>query len=156
MSSDPTFDQLADLWRERDPVPPGLVQRMQQLARAEADLVATDWDYELMLIVERSEELAGARGTSSAFTLRFSHGDVELLLRVAEAGDTSRIDGWVVPALPMTVQTLEPDGTGRGSSVEVGDSGRFELTGLGAGLTRLRLEPRDTARTPIVTPTFEI
>jgi hypothetical protein len=156
MSTDPIFDQLAGMWRERDPMPPGLVERMQMLARAEAEVVATDWDYELMQLVARSEELAGARGTSSAFTLRFNHGDVELLLRIAEDGGASRIDGWVVPALPMTVQALEPDGTDRGPSVEVTGSGRFELTGLGAGLTRLRLEPHDGDRATIVTPTFEI
>lgn len=156
MSTDPIFDQLAGLWREHDPMPSGLVERMQLLARAEADLVATDWDHELMQLVERSDELAGARGTTSAFTLRFSHGDVDLLLRIAEAGDGSRVDGWVVPALPMTVQALGPDGAENGPSVEVSDSGRFELTGLGSGLTRLRLEPHDTTRTPIVTPTFEI
>lgn len=156
MSRDPYFDQLADLWREHDPVPPGLVERMQELARAEADLLATDWDHELLQLLERSEELAGARGGSGAFTLRFGHGDVELLLRIAAVGGTARIDGWVVPALPMTVHAVEPDGAERGAGVDVGDSGRFELTGLAGGLTRLRLEPHDAGRTPIVTPTFEI
>lgn len=154
MSTDPTFDRLAGMWREHDPAPPGLVERMQMLARAEAELVATDWDHELMQLVERSEELVGARG--GAFTLRFSHGDVELLLRIDRGPDVSRVDGWVVPALPMTVRAVEPDGADRTATVEVGDSGRFEITGLAPGLARLRLEPHDPDRTTIVTPTFEI
>lgn len=153
MSTDPTFDQLAGMWREHDPMPPGLVERMQMLARAEADLVATDWDYELMHLVGRSEELAGTRG--GAFTLRFSHGSVELLLRIDRGPDASRIDGWVVPALPMNVSAVEPDGADRTGVVEVGDSGRFEITGLAPGLARLRLEPHDPARATFVTPTFE-
>ena len=150
---------LTPMWGERDPVPAGLVARMQRYARAEADLVATDWDHELMLLVERSEELAGARGGSSAatYTLRFSHGDVDLLLRVARTDSAeSRIDGWVVPPLSMTVRALGPDGTPQGDPVTVGDSGRFELTGVAGGLVRLRLDPDDPERTPILTPVFEI
>jgi hypothetical protein len=154
MSNDPIFDRLAGMWREHDPAPAGLVERMQMLARAEADLVATDWDHELMQLVERSEQLAGARG--STFTLRFSHGDVELLLRIDRGPDVSRVDGWVVPSLPMSVRAIEPDGADRTATVEVGVSGRFEITGLAPGLARLRLEPHDTTRSPIVTPTFEI
>lgn len=156
MTSDPILDRIAALWEERDPVPPGLAGRMQRLARAEADLVATDWDVELMLLVERSDELAGARGTTSSYTLRFSHGDLELMLRVAPAGDDSRVDGWVVPALAMTVQATDPGGGDRGDPVEVGEGGRFELSALPAGLVRLRLVPHDPERTTIVTPTFEI
>ena len=143
-------------WEERDPMPDGLVARMQQLARAESDLLATDWDYELLELLDRSEELAGARGGSGAFTLRFGHGDVDLLLRIEAVGSASRIDGWVVPPLPMTAQLLELDGTGRGPAVEVSADGRFELARPGSGLTRLRLEPHDADRTTIVTPTFEI
>ncbi len=151
------FDRLAALWRERDPVPDGLVARMQRYARAEADLVDTDWDHELMQLVERSAELAGARGGGTAtYTLRFSHGDVDLLLRIAGAWPRgARIDGWVVPPLPMTVRMLGADGSDHGASVAVGDNGRFELTGA-AGLVRLVLEPEDPERTTVLTPAFEI
>ena len=41
-----------------------------------------------MLLVERTEELAGARGASTtAYTLRFAHDGVDLLLRVSGDGD---------------------------------------------------------------------
>jgi hypothetical protein len=159
MTPDPLLDRLAELWDEHDPAPPGLVARMQRHARAEADLVATDWDHELMLLVERTEELVGARSGAATYTLRFSHGDLDLLLRIAvddRAGGASRIDGWVVPPLPMTVRALGADGAELTGPVDLGDAGRFELTGVPAGLTRVRLEPHDTERTPIVTPTFEI
>lgn len=156
MSHEDLLGVVRAAWEEQDPMPDGLVARMQELARAESDLLATDWDYELLQLLDRSEELAGARGGSGAFTLRFGHGDVDLLLRIVAEGGASRIDGWVVPALPMTAQVLEPDGTDRGPTVEVTADGRFELTNPGSGLTRLRLEPHDADRTTIVTPTFEI
>jgi hypothetical protein len=156
MSHDDLLGVVRAAWEEHDPAPDGLVARMQHAARAESNLRATDWDHELLQLLDRSEELAGARGGSGAFTLRFGDGEVDLLLRVVADGGASRIDGWVVPALPMTVQVTEPDGTARGASVEVSDAGRFELTDLRSGLTRLRLEPHDADRTTIVTPTFEI
>ena len=60
---------------ERDPVPKGLVARMQAVVAAED----VDFDYELLVLIERSRELAGARG-GSAYTLQFAHGDVALLV----------------------------------------------------------------------------
>jgi len=41
------------------------------------------------------------------------------------------------------------------STLEVGDTGRFELPDLTPGMLRLRLEPTDGS-TPFVTPAFEI
>lgn len=156
MSQEDLFGVVRAAWEERDPMPDGLVARMQEVARAESALLATDWDYELLELLDRSVELAGARGGSVAFTLRFGHGDVDLLLRIVAEGGASRIDGWVVPPLPMTAQVLEPDGADRGPTVEVTADGRFELTHPGSGLTRLRLEPHDGDRSTIITPTFEI
>ena len=126
---------VREVWEQRDPVPDHLVAAMQ----ATAALAATDLDVELMELVERSTELAGARG-SSAYTLRFVHGDTDLLLRVAVDGDRSRVDGWVVPAEAMTVRALAGS---RLHDAVVSESGRFELTDLPVGLMRLRLEPHD-------------
>jgi hypothetical protein len=156
MSDDTDLQKLADLWRERDPLPDGLVERMQALARAEVDLLSTDWDHELLQLVERSTELVGARSASSALTLRFAEGDVELMVRIVDDGDGRRLDGWVMPIIAMTATVVEPGGAATGSTVRVDPTGRFELTGLDRGLVRLRLDPDDADRTPILTPTFEI
>ncbi|HCB06052.1 MAG TPA: hypothetical protein DEQ43_17715, partial [Nocardioides bacterium] len=114
----------------------------------------TDLDLELMLLVERTDELAGARGASTtAYTLRFAHDGVDLLLRVSGDGTTSRIDGWVVPPSPVTVSVLrDPDVL---ATLEVGDAGRFEVPDLSPGMLRVRLEPVDGS-TSFVTPAFEI
>lgn len=150
LSREALLGVVRDVWERHDPVPEHLVAAMQ----ATAALAASDLDVELMELVERSSELAGARG-STTYTLRFVHGDTDLLLRIAVDGDRSRVDGWIVPAEPMTIRAL-PGEQPSGHDAVVSESGRFELTDLPVGLIRLRLEPHDLSRPAFATPTFEI
>lgn len=150
LSRDALLAVVRETWERRDPPPDHLVPAMQ----AAAAFAASDFDVELMELVEQASELAGARGSSS-YTLRFVHGDTDLLLRVAVDGARSRVDGWVVPPEPMTIRAL-PGEEPTAHSAVVTESGRFELTDLPLGLLRLRLEPHDTTRPAFATPTFEI
>ena len=139
-------------WESRDPVPDGMTARLQTAAALAAS--DTDLDMELMLLVERTAELAGTRGASTtAYTLRFAHDGVDLLLRVSGDGTSSRIDGWVVPPSSVTVSVLRD--TEVLASLDVGDSGRFEVPDLSPGMLRVRLEPVDGG-TSFMTPAFEI
>ncbi|MFT4289406.1 hypothetical protein [Nocardioides sp.] len=160
MSREQLFEVVRSAYSAADPVPDGLVERMRAAAATAAEDAGFAFELELMTLLERSEELAGARGTGmgSAYTLRFVHGEIDLLLRIARDGEAARVDGWVVPPEPMTVRALvgAPDSSLSPAAAAVSDSGRFELTGLPAGLARLRLEPHDTSRPPFATPTFEI
>jgi hypothetical protein len=143
-------------WESHDPVPDDMVARLQAAAALAAS--DTDLDIELMLLVERTEELAGARGASTAaYTLRFAHDGVDLLLRVSTEGSASRIDGWVVPPSPIAVVVQRDTGAGWSddATLEIGDTGRFELPDLTPGMLRLRLEPTD-GTTSFMTPAFEI
>lgn len=160
MSDDDLLDRLAGLWREHDPVPEGLAERLTRDARAEADLLATDWDYELLTLVERTSGLAGVRAAGTTLTLQFATDDLDLLLRVADLGGSgarsgARIDGWVVPSVPARVRLTGLDGTTIGSA-ESGDDGRFELETATRGAVRLHLEPLDDTRSALATPVFEI
>lgn len=150
LSRDALLKIVRDVWEKHDPVPEHLVQSMQAVAA----IAASDLDLELMELVERSTELAGVRG-STAYTLRFVHGDTDLLLRIAVDNGRSRVDGWIVPAEPMTIRALPGEDPITHEAV-VSDSGRFALTDLPVGLMRLRLEPHDGARPAFATPTFEI
>jgi hypothetical protein len=164
--SDPTFDDLTGMWAAVDPVPSGLVARMQAVVAAEAELVESDLDYELMMLVERSTELTGARGSSAAYTLRFAYDDVDLLVRALGTNGTpvdssggTRIDGWVVPPGEITVraQLVTREGASSESEWEssVDSNGRFEFRDLPRGMVRLWLTPGSGGK-PIATPTFEI
>lgn len=161
-SRDPALGDLAIMWGAVDPVPPGLVARMQGVVAAENVLVTSDLDHELMLLVERSAELTGARG-SAAYTLRFAYDDVDLLVRTAGSNGVpmTRLDGWIVPPAHLSVraQLMRAAGAGPDAEVEraavVDGTGRFEFVDLPTGLVRLWLLPAD-GTTPIATPVFEI
>lgn len=155
MSREQLLEVVRSAYEAHDPVPDGLVSRMQATAALAADDHGIRLELELMTLLEQSSSLAGTRGestTRSVYTLRFVHGQVDLLLRVAPEGERSRIDGWVVPPEPMTVRVLRE---GTVLAALVSDTGRFDIPDLPVGLVRLRLEPHDD-RPPFVTPTFEI
>lgn len=157
LSRDGLLDLVRRAWEEHDPVPDDLVARMQAVVAAEQLLAdAVDLDHELLLLVERSGELAGARGTA-AYTLRFSSDDVDLLLRAVPGEDGSaRLDGWIAPATAMAVRAVAVAEGGGAWEAHAGDDGRFELVGLPPGMYRLFLTPADAALTPFGTPAFEI
>jgi len=156
LSDDDLLTGIRSHWDARDPVPEGMVARLQAAAALAAS--DTDLDIELMLLVERTEELAGARGGSTtAYTMRFAHDGVDLLLRISGDGASSRIDGWVVPPSPITV-TVQRDTDTDWSDVttlDVAGTGRFELPDLTPGMLRLRLDPADGSSS-FMTPAFEI
>jgi hypothetical protein len=152
LSDDDLLSGVRAFWESRDPVPPHMIARLQTAAALAAS--DTDLDIELMMLVERTDELAGARGTSTtAYTLRFAHDGVDLLLRVSADDAAPRIDGWVVPPSPVDVTVLR--GADVLATLTVDDTGRFELHDLTPGLFRLRLQPVDGS-TPFITPAFEI
>ncbi|SDK11928.1 hypothetical protein SAMN05428985_102759 [Nocardioides sp. YR527] len=167
-SEEPTREELLGLVRQAyvsgDPVPGGLISRMQAAAAGAAEESGLGLDLELMLLVESSSdvEAAGVRSAApasarSAYTLRFAQSGVDVLVRVASDTDTTaRLDGWVVPGSPMTVRAIRADEVRTPIvAVTLGASGRFELTSLPAGLIRLRFEPADGSAA-FLTPTFEI
>ena len=153
LTDDDLLAGVRTYWESRDAVPPGMVARLQTAAALAAS--DTDLDMELMLLVERTEELAGARR-------RLHHGLHPALRprrRRPAAADLHRrrrpphrrLGG---PALAGQRHRAPRRATPL-ATLEVGDTGRFELPDLTPGMLRLRLEPADGS-TPFVTPAFEI
>lgn len=121
-------------------------------------LADSDLDYELMMLVSRSREVAGARSAAgtSAYTLRFEADGVDLLVRVSGEGeDKARLDCWVVPPEEMKVHATRIDDE-RTYDAEVDEHGRFEFAGLPRGLYRIWLTPLGEGSKPFGTPAFEI
>jgi hypothetical protein len=154
---DPIFGDIATMWEERDPMPPGLIDKVL-VAIATENL---DEVYELLHLVERSREIEGVRGViSDAITITFAGGAFSLLLRVTAIGDRfCRVDGWVTPQAPMTLKVSQPTGT---IHALVDAVGRFEIPRLPTGLTRFFLladdagDGADVAERSFATPTFEL
>ncbi len=150
---DALFDDIAAMWRTRDPMPPALVDKVLVAIETE-DL---DEEYELLQLVERSRELAGTRGSGDAFTIAFSAGGLSLLLRVSELDRTfRRVDGWVSPGQLMHVTVTQQS---RSFEASVDVRGRFEIPRLPSGLTRFWLQShdgKDDSERSFATPTFEL
>jgi hypothetical protein len=146
---------LASMWDSLDPMPSGLVERVL-VALATDDL---DAEYELLHLVERTDQLVGARGTSDALTISFTGGAFALLLRVSGIGSqTRRVDGWVTPAREMRVTVKQQNRTWE---AEVDARGRFEIPRLSAGLSRFWLldhrAPESSVEQELfATPAFEL
>ncbi len=146
--------ELATMWDAYDPMPTGLPEQVL-VGIATEDL---DAEYELLHLVARTSELAGARGSGDALTISFSGEAFSLLLRVSGDGDYRRVDGWVTPAQEMRVSVKQ---RGRTFEAEVDPGGRFEIPRLPGGPSRLWLVGRP-ATTPteeqelFATPTFDL
>ena len=138
-----------------DPVPVGMVERMVAVTRDLAD-ADPDLELQLMLVVERFDQLVGTRGGARSYTLRFGGEDVDMLVRVSVADEEgrARLDGWVVPAVAGPIACREVGGAGRLFDSRADADGRFEFPDLTPGFYRMCLT-LDEDRT-FGTPAFEI
>jgi hypothetical protein len=133
------FAALRRMWQARDPMPVGLVDDvLVTLATRElAD------DYALLLLIDDSTELVGARSPGGVRVLEFNEGATTVMLRVSEVdAGRVRLDGWLVPAGTGTVH-LEQDAADE--SAPVSGEGRFEFASVARGSSRLRLVPEQVS-----------
>jgi hypothetical protein len=153
---------VAGLYADLDPAPADLADGV--LARLAVEDLETEW--ELLTLVERVDTRAGTRAdakpdSSTTVALEFAGTTYRVLVRIHHADDgTRRLDGWVVPALPMRV-FLGPSGDALGhtrQSAYADRDGRFEFPAPMSGEVRLWLLPQhgrgDPAVPPFVTPPF--
>jgi hypothetical protein len=151
---DIAYRDLAEMYEAYDPMPAGLVEKVL-VAIATDNL---DTEYELLHLVERTQELAGARGSGEAWTLSFAGGPFSLLVRVSSLGKGQcRVDGWVTPPRPMDVTITQES---RERRTRVNEHGRFEIAKLPSGLTRFWLLADEDGRSEedrvFATPVVEL
>jgi hypothetical protein len=154
--------RVAGLYADLDPAPDDLADGV--LARLAVEDLETEW--ELLTLVERVDTRVGTRATtepetSDTVALEFAGTTYRVLVRVSNADDGGRrLDGWVVPAMPMRV-FLGPPGDELAhtrQSAYADREGRFEFPAPMGGEVRLWLLPQqsrgDAPVPPLVTPPF--
>lgn len=142
------FAQLRSMWRDIDPVPASLIDRMIASVAAEG----LSAEYALLTLVD--EPLGAVRGDADALTLQFSDGTTSILLHITStATGTHRIDGWVDTA----ASSIELAQGERTRAATASETGRFVFDDVPDGLTLVRLSTTigDETRT-LSTPQFEL
>lgn len=153
----PSLDDLAQMWREADPPPPGLADRLI----AVLSLQDLDGEYELLTLVERTRQLLGTRGEGDALTIAFAARGHSLMMRVSPLAEgRRRVDGWVGPPQAVRVQLFGAKG-GDPLECTADQSGRFEMANVLSGPVRLLVTGWNRtdaeAETPgFCTPVFEL
>jgi len=144
------FARLRTAWRQHDPVPAGLADRMVAAVAVED----VGREYALLTLIEQDGPVA-VRGEADTATLQFSDGRTGVVVHVTAAeADRRRVDGWVDgDALVVRLTQRE-----RTWDAEFTAPGRFAFDAVPAGLSALRLILRgaDGTQTEFRTPQFEV
>jgi hypothetical protein len=161
-TDDDLLQSVADLYAGLDPAPQDLADGV--LARLAVEGLETE--YELLTLVERVDVSAGTRSstdteteTTATVALEFAGSAYRILVRISTVDGVRRLDGWVVPAVPMRV-FLGPAGdslAGARQSAFDDRHGRFEFSAPMSGEVRLWLLPQSGGTAdvpPFVTPPF--
>lgn len=144
---------IARLYEEVDPVPPGLIERLS-FALALDELCA-----EVAKMSRVPADLAGVRGDAAVRTetMTFAAESLTAMITVTHVGpDRVRLDGWVAPAQSLQVRLRLQ----RGRLETLADAaGRFSFADLPDGFVQLSFHPEtggDDGGSAVVTPSFEL
>jgi hypothetical protein len=144
------LQRVAELYEQTDPVPPGLIERIQfgiTLDALHAEIAE----------LQRTAELTGVRSASAADTQSITFTSTSLTTMVTItvlSADRVRIDGWLAPVGEVSVELRTRDRT---LSVTSDADGRFVFESVPRGLAQFAMHPRAGENGPgVVTPTIEI
>ena len=152
------LDAIAELWDTLDPPPEDLAEGV--LARIETN----DLDAELLTLVEWDKELSGVRSVTmlrapdevGTWSLEYLGPGFRVQVRISRSARQARLDGWVVPARPMTVFLTSMGRNSTSEETRVSDTGRFEFPVTPTGACRLTFVSDPSSTRPLVTPPFWI
>lgn len=145
-----TLDRMVTLYEAVDPVPAGLVDRIQFG-------ITLDGLHAEIAELQRSEGLVGVRSgeATEAQTVTFTSASLTTMVTITpQSADSVRIDGWVAPGGGVSVELHIIDHSLR----TVADAdGRFVFEDVPRGLAQFVLRvPSATPQKPVVTPSIEI
>lgn len=141
------LDAVRSLYERRDPVPEGLVGRIEFALTLDA------LETEVATLTQVDLATAGSRAgeTETVRTVTFSTDTLDAMVTLTDAPDgTVRVDGWIAPAAAMPVELLV---AGTTLALESDEDGRFVWESVPKGLAKLALHPG--GRT-VLSPTFEL
>ena len=147
------LEEVARLYERVDPVPPDLVDRVR------FSLALDEMFSEVARITRMSVDAMAVRSEPTAEvrteTLTFSADELTVMVTVSRGGRGGlRIDGWVAPPAPTSVQLRLQDET---RELVTDGSGRFVLEGLPEGFAQMTFRTvADEDRGSVVTPVFEL
>ena len=146
---------IAALYGDADPVPDGLVERIQfelTLDALEAE-VATLTQLDLAGSGARSVAASTAETTR---TITVTAESITTMITISRQPDgTVRVDGWAVPGAGIEIEVLLADGS---RQTRADEDGRFVVDDLPTGLAKFVLhavDPLGVAST-VVSPTVEL
>jgi hypothetical protein len=144
------LNSLRAYYDEHDPVPDGLVGRIQ------FELTLDALQAEVATLTQLDLAGAGTRGaaTESVRTITFTSESMTTMVTITPDGEGSvRIDGWAAPGAGIRVEILLADGT---RETRADDDGRFVFEQVPTGLVKFALHPADGESTTVVSPTMEL
>jgi hypothetical protein len=145
------LSSIRSYYDERDPVPEGLVERIQ--FEITLDALRT----EVATLTQLDMAAAGTRGTATETvrTITFSSDSLTTMVTLAPLGDgTVRVDGWAAPGAGIRIDVLLPDGP---RSTYADEDGRFVFEGVPCGLAKFVLYvPHDSEFFTVLSPAIEL
>jgi hypothetical protein len=141
--------KMASLYDRLDPVPSGLIDRIQfgiTLDALHAEIAE----------LQRSHDLVGVRSgdVTDVQTITFTSSTLTTMVTITPtSADTVRIDGWLAPAGELTVE-LRVVGSVFSTRTDV--DGRFVFEEVHRGLAQFVLRPDAAEDAPVVTPSIEL
>lgn len=146
------LEEVAALWTAADPVPDGLIERIQ------FELTLDALHAEVATLTQLDLAASGARSasTEAVRTVTFSAETLTAMVTITQESDgTVRVDGWVAPGDGLLVEVLLTGATRR---TYTDADGRFVLEGLPAELAKFAIHTTDEAGGVhiVVSPTIEL
>jgi len=144
------LDRVATVYDTLDPVPDGLVERIQfgiTLDALHAEIAE----------LQRSGGLVGVRGddVTEAQTITFTSASLTTMVTVTPTGsDRVRIDGWITPGADVSIELRTAEGT---QTTTADEDGRFVLDDLPHGYAQFVIRPPSgSGQPPVVTPSIQL
>ncbi len=142
--------RVADMYSSLDPVPQGLVERIQfgiTLDALHAEIAE----------LQRSSDLAGVRSdeATDAQTITFTSASLTTMVTITlTSADRARLDGWVAPGGGVSIEVRVSDGS---QHTTADADGRFVFDDVPRGLAQFVLRPpTGSTQSTVITPSIEI